>query len=89
MSDDTLPHRAINRVKTAVQMSGTLVVSWCGSTLYIMILRMGFIGEARFIAMRRMCAEQHMMEVVSAGRRELVHGRTAETNYINDSKHES
>ena len=30
-----------------------------------------------------------MMEVVSAGRRELVHRRTAETNYINNSKHES
>ena len=71
-------------------MGGTLVASRCGSTLYdCMILRMGFIGEARFIAMRRTCAEQHMMEVVSAGRRELVHGRTAETNYINDSKHES
>ena len=50
---------------------------------------MGVIGEARFIAMRRMCAEQHMMEVVSAGRRELVHGRIVETNYIDNSKHES
>ena len=51
VSDDTLPHRAINRIKTAVQMGGALVVSWCGSTLYdCMILRMGFISEARFIA---------------------------------------
>ena len=50
---------------------------------------MGFIGEARFIAMGRTCAEQHLMEVVSAGRRELVHGRTAETNCINNSKNES
>ena len=46
VSDDTLPHRAINRIKTAVQMGGTLVASWCGSTLYIMILRMGFIGAS-------------------------------------------
>ena len=27
VSDDTLPHRAINRIKTAVQMGGTLVGS--------------------------------------------------------------
>ena len=32
---------------------------------------------------------RHLMEVVSAWRRELVHVRTAETNNINDSKHES
>ena len=32
---------------------------------------------------------KHLMEVVSAWRRELVHVRTAETNNINDSKHES
>ena len=32
VSDDTLPYRAINRIKTAVQMGGTLVTSWCGST---------------------------------------------------------
>ena len=27
VSDDTLPYRAINRIKTAVQMGGTLVAS--------------------------------------------------------------
>ena len=32
---------------------------------------------------------KHLMEVVSAWRRELVHVRTAETTSINDSKHES
>ena len=28
----TLPHRAINRIKTAMQMGGILVASWCVST---------------------------------------------------------
>ena len=63
-------HNDKNDIKTAMRMGGILVASWCGSTLYdCMILRMGFIGEARFIAMGRTCAEQHLMEVVSAGRR--------------------
>ena len=60
-----------NDIKTAMRMGGILVASWCGSTLYdCMILRMGVIGEARFIAMGRTCAEQHLMEVVSTGHRE-------------------
>ena len=35
VSDDTLPHRAINRIKTAVQMDGTLVASRWKHILYI------------------------------------------------------
>ena len=50
VSDDTLPHRAINRIKTAMQMGGTLVASRCGSTYKYITLRMGFIGEAWFFA---------------------------------------
>ena len=49
VSDDTLPHRAINRIKTTVQMSGTLVPLTLVAHLCV-ILRMGFIGEAWFFA---------------------------------------
>ena len=49
--DDTLLHRAINRIKTAMQMSGRLVASWCVSTfIWLYDTPKGFIGEAQFMA---------------------------------------
>ena len=73
-------------------MGATLLCIWVELSIMQRLLCIFFNRTAvfiQFIAMGRTCAKQHMMEVVSAGRRELVHGRTAETNYINNSKHES